>query len=298
MTTGEQIPQQEALRMQLAAIAGNEPPTSYFEIRAKRSRPRGGMHQDFIPINEKDRAARSAHNLGQTHDTYIGVAPRTRRNGTADAIERVWCVWADCDGRESLERLAHFTPLPGIVIRSGSEHSAHAYWPLRQPVPPEWARRANHRLRVALGADNATDPARILRPAGTLNFKHGAPRPVVCTRLELDVFTVADVVGHLPDDRAYVAPPKPLRVAYSAADASNALDGLVRKVAENSPDSKNRNNALYRAGCRLREHVDAGGVAEHEGREALRAAGLSTGLPEVEVERTLDSALKTKRAAA
>jgi len=180
------FPQRVALRLQLAGFAGSEPASSYFEIRAKRT---GGMHQDFIPIGELDRAVAAATNLGQGADCFVGVAPRTCRRGSADAILRVWCLWADCDGAESLARLAAFRPLPAVVVRSGSEDSAHAYWPLRMGVAPGWAQRANRRLALALGADrNATDAARIMRPAGTLNFKHDPPRPVTCTRLEVDVF--------------------------------------------------------------------------------------------------------------
>lgn len=291
---GRQIPQLEALRLQLAAFAGNEPASRYFEVRAKKISGKG-MMQDWIPILELDRAARSVLNRGQLTDCYIGVAPRTQRNGTVDAIERVWCLHVDCDGRESVARLAAFRPLPSIVIRSGSADSAHAYWPLRAPVPPEWAKRANRRLALAIGADmNATDAARIMRPAGTFNFKHGEPRPVVCTRLELDVFTFAQVIGHLPDDRDYVPPPR-ARSRTRPSDPSKLLDGLIRTVGAAAVG--NRNAALFWAACRLRER-DACEIDDAEGRDALRDAALASGLSEPETERTLDSALSATRAAA
>jgi hypothetical protein len=280
----EPIPQDVALRLQLAAIAGNEPAASYFEIRSKRaSRP--GMRQDFIPIQELDRAARSAINRGQMTDTYVGVAPRTQRKGSADAILRVWCLWVDCDGPSALDRLGAMRPMPSVVIRTGSENHAHAYWPLRAPVPPDWAQRANRRLALKLGGDEkATDPARILRPGGTLNFKHSPPRPVLCTRAELDTFTLAQVICFLPDDPRYLAcRPRP-PVARVASD-NKLLDGIVRTVRDAA--NGNRNSALFWAGCRVAEHEL--GV---EAVEALQSAALASGLHEDEITDTLRSALR------
>jgi hypothetical protein len=293
-SAGEAIAQDWALRLQLAAIAGNEPATSHFEIRSKRATGRG-MNQDWIPVRELDRTARSAINRGQMTDTYIGAAPRAQRKGGASAIERVWCLWADCDGPESLRRLAAFAPLPSIVIRSGGDDRCHAYWPLRKPTSGEWAQRANRRLALALGGDSAsTDPARVLRPAGTFNHKHDPARPVVCTRLELDVFTCDQIVAHLSDDRDYVPPPRPPR-DLRKVDFSKLLDGLARKVHEAAVG--NRNAALFWAGCRVREHADLDRLDETEARQVLRDAALTAGLGEYETDRTLDSALDTRAAA-
>jgi hypothetical protein len=297
VTRGQSIDQAAALRLQLAAFAGSKT-SGYFEIRSKRTNGRG-MEQEWVSIAEPDRAARCAVNRGQATDCYIGAAVRTRRAGGLDVIESLAVLWADCDSRGALERLSAFRPLPSLVIRSGSDDSAHAYWPLQVPVAPAWAKRANLRLALALGADrNATDAARVLRPAGSFNFKHHPPRPVVCTRLELEVFTISDVVGHLPDDRDYVRPPVQTRPAGPLAETSKLLDGLVRTVREApGPPNGNRNCALYWAACRLRERVAACEVDSAEGRAALREAALCAGLDERETDRTLDSALDIASAA-
>jgi hypothetical protein len=290
----ESIPQDAALRLQLAVIAGNEPATSCLEIRSKRARG-PGMQQDFIPVRELDRAARCAINRGQMTDTYVGVAPRTQRKGSADAIERVWCLWADCDGPAALDRLRAFRPMPSIVIRTGSEKHVHAYWPLRGPTPPDWAQRANRRLALALGADEkATDPARILRASGTLSHKYAPPRPVVCTRLELDAFTLDQVVGRLPDDPRYLTPSRWVREPI-ASDPSSVVDGLARTVREARVG--NRNAALFWAACRIRECAEHGELDGDQAREALRDAALAAGLGEQETDRTLDSALDMRAAA-
>lgn len=54
--------------------------------------------------------------------------------------ERVWCLWADCDGEESVEALAAFRPRPSIVVWTSPSH-LQAWWPLRQPTRPAWAKR-------------------------------------------------------------------------------------------------------------------------------------------------------------
>ncbi|MDQ6807526.1 MAG: hypothetical protein M3065_21830 [Actinomycetota bacterium] len=148
-----------------------------------------------------------------------------------------------------------------------------------------------------LGADPAaTDPARVLRPAGAFSFKHGEPRPVVCTRLELDAFTLAQVVGHLPDDPRYLAPPTRATADLRRMDFSTVLQGLLRTVSD-APVG-NRNNALFWAACRVRERADAGDINDGEAREALRQAALTASLAECEAERTLESALDAQRKAA
>jgi hypothetical protein len=287
-------PQDVALRLQLAAFAGNAT-DGYFEIRSKRLAGRPGMEQEFVSVHEPDRAGRCALNRGQMTDTYIGAAIRTRRAGGLDAIESLGVLWADCDTREAVKRLKAFRPLPAIVIRSGSDDSVHAYWPLQEPVAPAYAKRANRRLALALGADrNATDAARVLRVPGSLNFKHDPPRPVLCTRLELQVFKLGEVVGHLQDDRDYTRPPRPAR-ATAPSEMSKALDALARTVHEAAVG--NRNATLYWSGCRVREHAEAGQLNAVEARQVLREAALAAGLAEQEIERTLDSALENAAAA-
>src|SRR5665811_578484 len=169
-------------------IAGGEPETSLIELRpiAPDGRP---ARRAFVPVRELEAAVEIVLRQRATLNSYVGAGPRVREDGRACAVERLWCLWADVDGAEALQRLHAFRPLPSIVIRSGSPDSVHAWWPLRSAVSPEAAQRGCRRLALALGADmKATDPARILRCAGTLNHKHDPPAKVECTRLELDVF--------------------------------------------------------------------------------------------------------------
>jgi hypothetical protein len=288
------ILQSEALRAQLAAIVGDEPAGSLIELRPLTTEGRPSPRdRAFIPVCDREEIERTVPALAPRLNVYLGAAPRTSEDGTAAAVARVWTLWVDLDTAEAVESLRTFRPLPAIVVRTGSG-GAHAYWPLRSPLGPQAAMRANRRLALALKGDiAATDPARILRPAGSLNHKHTPPREVVCTRLERETFEVREVVGSLPDDPRYLrraAPPR-RRTADHAPSPARLLDGLagvVRATAEGG-----RNHALFWAACRATEHVDAGTLDEAQAFGELHQAGLDVGLPEHEVESTLRSARRT-----
>ena len=48
--------------------------------------------------------------LGRRTDVYVGCAPRTRRHGGRDAVDRAFVVWADCDGEDAVGALNDFEP--------------------------------------------------------------------------------------------------------------------------------------------------------------------------------------------
>jgi NrS-1 polymerase HBD domain len=195
----------DALAPWLNALFGAEPDGALLEIRYPRRGGRGGWGQDFFGIREP--VADYVFGLVQQTDVYIGVAPRTKRDGTLDAIERVHAVWADVDTPEALAALRSFHPRPAIVVRSGQPDHVHAYWPLWPPAGPDAIRRANRRLAHALGADMAaTDAARIMRPPGTLNHKTDPPAPVELAHLEVQVFALEEVVGQLRDPEGRTPP--------------------------------------------------------------------------------------------
>lgn len=240
MITDDTIPQGEAQHLLLAAIAGNEPPGGRLELRY-RLRSGQGMGQRFHDAHRPTviEAARHlrevaavAAEIGRRTNVYVGAAPRRRDHGGAAAIERVWTLWADCDGADPVDALWSFRPLPSLIVRTGSGPNVHAWWPLRSPLTPEHARVANQRLAHRLGADmRATDPARILRLPGTLNFKHEPPADVVCVRLEAAVFAPVDVVGQLPDPPAAMPSPAPAGTSVRPhGDADDPLRSIPASV--------------------------------------------------------------------
>jgi hypothetical protein len=219
------IPQADARRLLLAAIAGcgREPESSFLELRFRE--PGAPMRQAFYPCRDVATVSARAAVLAADHDVYINTAPLTQRFGGASAIARKWSLAVDLDRDDALERIAAFSPWPSIVVTTGTGGHAHAYWVLNRALSPEHAVRATRRLAHALGADpRATDAGRILRLPGTSNRKHAPPTPVTCTRLVLDSYTARDVVGHLPD-------PPEHRPAVATAPRPLDTDDPLRSMA-------------------------------------------------------------------
>src|SRR4051812_36263479 len=196
----------------LAALAGSAGRGELFELRYRLDDGQP-MGQVFAPPTRLRGLATRAVALGGRTDVYVGCAPRTRRHGGRDAVQRAFVLWADCDGEHAVEALEAFDPAPSIVIASGSGRNCHAYWPLTAPLPRGEVERANQRLAHALGADPASaDAARILRIPGTWSHKHRPPTPVHA--LQLDVrrrVRAADVVGTLTDPACAPRTAPPLR---------------------------------------------------------------------------------------
>ena len=229
------MPQDVALRFQIAMIAGSEPASSFLNIRTLRP-----PANRFVPVRQLDKAVELILDQARHRDVYIATCPREREDGTAGAVARAHCVWVDCDNASSVERLRAFQPRPSLVIRSGSDDGEtpcmHAWWQLAEPVPAGWARRATRRLARAFGADvKCAEPARLLRPAGSLNHKHTPPRPVECVFLESAAYELVEIVGGLEDEPESAR--APLRVIEGGAGST---DGLVRSVAEAQVGERNQ----------------------------------------------------------
>lgn len=194
-----------------------EPADGLIEVRRL---PSG--RQTWHDCRDRSTIARLLEREAQREDVFAGVAPRRRRSGGRDAVERVHALWVDLDTPESIAALETFSPAPSIVINSGTDGHRHAYWSLWPPAGPDEVEQANRRLAHALGADsNACDAARILRPPGTLNHKAAPPAPVELEHLEAEVYTVEQVVGELPD------PPERRREPRRARPVEDGADPLL-----------------------------------------------------------------------
>lgn len=94
--------------------------------------------------------------------------------------------------------------------------------------------------------------------------------------------------------KALLDPPRVLtQVNRFRPDGPINFDGLIRKVAENGPESANRNNALFWAACRAVE----GGAPLDVFRD-LAAAAIANGLPTRDAWATINSAQRNARRAA
>jgi RepB DNA-primase from phage plasmid len=218
MTTRNTSRYETAARF-LAALAGTAARDELLELRY-RLEDGLRMGQVFDRPDRLRGLATRAIALGRRTDVYVGCAPRTRRHGGRDAVERAFVLWADCDGQQTVAALGAFEPEPAIVIGSGTGSNCHAYWPLAQPLARDEVERANRRLAHALGADPASaDSARILRVPGTLSHKHEPPTPVDAIRLDPERrLSALDVVGSLPDPPAAERAPSTPAVAQARGD--------------------------------------------------------------------------------
>ncbi len=154
------------------------------ELRYKQPSVGHPMQQKFFP--DPDEAMRLALRLGQSHDMYVGVAPRQGKVGTKNGVKRLFALWADldCKGEHTSEsrseQLLGLSCPPSMLIWSGGGY--HPYWLLKEPVlgEEELARAEKIMVRIAegLSGDAVHDRSRILRVPGTLNHKQDEPRPV------------------------------------------------------------------------------------------------------------------------
>jgi hypothetical protein len=232
------------LELWLAMIAGRDQ-TGYLETRWRK--PQGGMGQCFIRSDRRPQTAEMVAQLGQRTDVYVGCAPRTHRHGGLGAIGDVHCVWVDLDGPDAVAAMSRFTPLPTVVIRSGSGPNRHAYWQLSRPLGADHAARACRRLAHHLGGDMAsTDAARILRPPGTLNFKSDPATQVDCEHLDVTAYTARDIVGDLADPPAKRSPAAPrVPAARVGARADDPLMGIPSDLYVPALTGREPDNAGY-----------------------------------------------------
>lgn len=120
----------------------------------------------------------------------LQIAKCTHEKRGADHVSRLPAAWADFDIQspdepdkphasmpELIKQLQQDQSPPTVLVASGT--GIHAYWPFKKPMTDlRRVTRINSGIRKQFNGDNTIDAARILRLAGTLNFKHGKPLPV------------------------------------------------------------------------------------------------------------------------
>lgn len=233
-----------------------------------------GMHSRWYTV-EDGMAARliaDAQRLSQQHrDVYFSTCPARKAPETnADMFrvrrQDVACIPAyfmdvdtsadeakagkriPADVPQAVEALMSLPCPPSALVQSG--HGLHAYWLLDQPVPPSDApalRAFADAVAAATGYTgldtHASEPARILRIPGTMNYKHGDMLPV---RL-LDEGTgeryafgmlAAFTAVHAPRSAAALTGnhPAPVQPSGSPADAASMLEFIREKGQQRTRD--------------------------------------------------------------
>ncbi len=142
---------------------------------------------------------------------------RLRRSGKAGGILAGRVAWIDIDEPARLEGLRAFSPRPHLVVHSGSG-GAHGYWLLAETLEPSELEAANRKLAGALGGDqSSTDRARIMRLAGTRNYKADRPCRLAFCDLARPGVGVEELVGGLVDPDPPPPPPSPAQLRRAAA---------------------------------------------------------------------------------
>lgn len=187
------------------------------------------QRQDFNP-SDHELHVLGVNSPSGTWDMFVGVAPRSRKEGTKAAVRGVWAAWVDLDVPDAADRLAHFELEPSLVVSSGTPGHLHAYWPLTEPAEPEAIERVNRALARRLGADPAAvDASRLMRLPGTPNCKMDPPATAKLLHADDRRFDLAAIESILDPTEAE---------EDEAAEELDAPSEPVRHVLELLPDAK------------------------------------------------------------
>jgi putative DNA primase/helicase len=201
------------------------------EIEIRTFRPRAESYF----FSSAPAAAELAIDLcNQGIDVYVGVNPRTGRQGKKENVHYLAAFHAEIDyGKfghkkenefanydEALDAINNFDLAPSVVIHSGG--GFHCYWVLNVPLRVEdyeiaTLENVNKALSQSLNGDSGThDISRVLRIPGTFNFKNSDnPRPVEIISmngLKYELYDFSEVLANLKDEpiKAKITPEKKL----------------------------------------------------------------------------------------
>lgn len=145
----------------------------------------------FTPLSRRDRCEWLIRRPG----ARVGLAPRTGQDRAFVSV--TGCLWAHAETGKEVEALARFHVKPTLVLRHPSRLERTAVWALVEPLPFEWALRANRRLAHRLGCKKLhACPESFMAPAGDLGL----------AEVEAVTYTARQVVGGLRDAPDAVRP--------------------------------------------------------------------------------------------
>ncbi len=226
------------------------------------ARPYWAAHKVVAVGSVERRLAHWARELPY-HNLYAQVAsvrPGQWRGGL-DSLECARALWVDVDGAAgvgSLDRLFALieqsgVPAPSMIVRT-SEMGWHCYWALAEPfclagpTAQHSFRRVLYGMAARLGGDlRATDPARVLRPPGTINHPSAAKRATGRGdyAVELVELNHAGPLYSRAELRPFAADPPPSVAVsdvpqYGPRPYAGELPVRVAVVLECDPDARDR----------------------------------------------------------
>ena len=192
------LPPEEQASLHLRAVLPSPLlPFEAIEIRCLNTRVQPAAKGPRLFAADIEEAVQVAMQYCSNWDVFFGVGTRAcpaalsmhdcpHQQKGSDHVSRLQAVWGDfdvkpegyADQEEIVGCLQDLDLAPTCLVSSGA--GIHAYWRLNEATR-EMSRveQVNRSLRTRFGADNAVDAARILRVAGTFNYKHQEPSPVL-----------------------------------------------------------------------------------------------------------------------
>lgn len=241
----------------------------YGELRMIRN---AQVRQEWFGMDGLDLlAARARGADAEGWDCYMGVLPRTRAEGTANAcLSETRIMWADVDSKAhdgskaaALFSLGQAQLTPSILTDSGN--GWHAFWLLRQAWPFAEVQPLMRGLQRAIGSDAVHDAPRVLRLPGTRNHKDcrhwSAKHSDATTGAHVELYPIEACkpvrLLHFDPQRQYrpndfddYAPedvrPAPVRDTRGRVEYGTLPDWL-RDLIEGGAPQGQRSEALFRA---------------------------------------------------
>ena len=204
------------------------------DATAKNLRREANRLRDFVPVEkgtydearvQKFLKGCEAAKLG----AFFGVALRNReslktRKGDAAHCQVLTTLFVDADHKhlgedETIRRITASPLAPSMVVESGG--GLHPYWILSQPFylkreikeAKRWLRHIAASVADVVD-ESVSEPARVLRLPGSLNFKYNPPRPVTlseCTEVHYSLDDIQEAFGepdpgHATGRKAFTVP--------------------------------------------------------------------------------------------
>ena len=189
----------------------------------------------------------AAGHASRGQEVFVAPAARATPRGDRNAVSHTRWLWVDVDQPGQLPRLwALLAERPcHLLVASGGSGGAHAYWRLAQPLPAtrvirttgEWVEpieQAHLRLIHHLGVDEhgrpnvadvaCQDRSRVMRLAGTVNYKTGQHAQILEADFQLPGYELRHLVGDLPD-------PQPPRVRRAPGTRDDAQRDPYKRIS-------------------------------------------------------------------
>ncbi len=262
--------------------------------KAKQQRSAAYRLRDFVPVEKGTHdAARverfidgcTAAELG----AFFGVALRTPsaprdRKGDAAHCQTLTALFVDADFKHlgeamTRQRLAEYSTPPAVIVNSGG--GLHPYLLLQRPFALQTtydeARTVLRRLAYSVAAivdTSVSEPARVLRIPGSLNFKYTPPRSVT-----IEQFT---------DARIDPADLRLIELTSQPGASSGRSSGVPFRLPDTLSALKKERHETLRL---LMRSLQAHGVSVDAAVKACEAENTARCQPPIE-DRSLESYLR------